>query len=196
MRCPTLVVLTLAFVISSCATSGSGPYEQSPDEVRRVLATMMPTTRLVVEAKVDQLDTAARGYMERAFPLSLADTTPKAAARGSPLVLESETIEWFADGMPHRTRVRVDVFQDPIVAKHRRVEVRAQLIEPEFQLEQARAGQPLGVVWKLSGSNPKIEELVLQQIMNRYLALVENRPIQEATEWVVPTEAPKFESVK
>lgn len=196
MRFSIAAVLALGSVLASCASSAGGRYGQSPEEVRQVLASMMPTTRLVVDAKVDQLDLAARGYMERAFPLSAEDSTPKTAPKGGPLVFESETIEWFADGMPHRTRVRVDVYQDPIVAKHRRVEVRAQLIEPEFQLADARAGQPLGVMWKLSGSNPKVEELILQQIMNRYLALVENRPINEASEWLVPTEAPKVESIK
>lgn len=191
-----VAVLCAGLLAAGCVTTTSAPLGQSPDEVRQILNTMVPTTRLVADARPDMLATAARGYMSRAFPLSVADTSPETASVDGRLAFETETIEWFADGMPHRTRVRVDVYADGVIPRHRRVEVRASMIEPEYQLADARPGQPLVVLWKLLGSNTKVEELVLEQIMNRYLALVENKPIDASNEWVVPFDPSKVEAGK
>ncbi len=192
----SISVVCAGLLVAGCVTTSSGAVGQSPEEVRQILGTMVPTTRLVADARADVLATAARGYMTRAFPLSVADTSPETAPVDGRLAFETDTIEWFADGMPHRTRVRVDVYADGVIPRHRRVEVRASMIEPEYQLADARPGQPLVVLWKLVGSNTKFEELVLEQIMNRYLALVENKPIDTLSEWVVPHGSSKIEAVK
>lgn len=192
----SIAMLCAGVLATGCVTTASSRVGQSPEEVRQILGSMVPTTRLVADARPDVLATAARGYMTRAFPLSAADTSPESASVDGRLAFETETIEWFADGMPHRTRVRVDVYADTVMPRHRRVEVRASMIEPEYQLADARPGQPLVVLWKLLGSNTKVEELVLEQIMNRYLALVENRPIDTLSEWVVPFAPSKVEAVK
>jgi hypothetical protein len=68
-----------------------------------------------------------------------------------------------------------------------RLRVTALMIEAEPQLEKAQPGAPLEYSWRLVGNNTRIEETIVDQIMRRYLAMVEGKPIPVDEELIVPT---------
>lgn len=177
-----LMLLTVCLFSWSCAeTAGTslarGGPEQTDDEIAKVMGDLKASERLVPNADSRLLWQAAQGYMDRAFPL---DELPAAATAGGPgqsRQIRSQLIEWYGDGLPHRTRVFVEVRPDGSNAANMKLRAVALMIESEPQLEQARQGIPLEYKWRLVGSNQRIEETVLDQIMRRYLALVEGKPL-------------------
>jgi hypothetical protein len=176
-----MLVMVVLFSWSCAQSAGvslarGGP-EQSDDEIAKIMGDLKPTERLVPNADSRLLWQAATGYMERAFPL---DELPAAATSGGPnqsRQIRTRLVEWHGDGLPHRTRVFVELRPDAANAANVRLRAVALMVESEPQLEQARQGVPLEYKWRLVGSNPRIEETVLDHIMKRYLALVEGKPL-------------------
>ena len=56
--------------------------------------------------------------------------------------------------------------------------------------EQAREGVPLQYNWRLVGKNERVEETVVDQIMRRYLALREGKPLPLEEEMILPGREP------
>jgi hypothetical protein len=168
--------------LSQGAPRGSG---QSDQDINRIMTRLKPTERFVPNADARLLWQAASGYMERAFPLDELPAAATSGAGGSQQI-RTRLVEWVGDGLPHRTRVFVEVRSDPGNAANMRLRVTALLIEGEPQLAQAKQGTPLAYDWRLSGSNPRVEETVADQIMRRYLALREGKPLPLEEEMVLP----------
>jgi hypothetical protein len=183
------VLLMAVLALGGCAGSGTVASAiskgQSEDEVNRKIGSLQPTERLVANADARLLWQATSGYMDRAFPL---DEIPAGVlqAPGQTKQLRTKLVEWTGDGLPHRTRVFVELRPDPTNAANLRLRVTALMVEPEPQLEQARPGEQLEYSWRLVGSNTRIEETVADQIMRRYLALREGKPLPIDEELIVP----------
>jgi hypothetical protein len=154
------------------------------------MAGLRPTERFVANADTRLLWQAVSGYMERGFPL---DELPAHAAEGpgGARQLRTRLVEWVGDGFPHRTRVFVEMRPDPANAANVKLRATALMIEAEPDLEGATEGRPIAYAWRLVGSNQRIEEVVLEQIMRRYLALVEGKPLPIDEELVVPPGPPR-----
>jgi hypothetical protein len=194
-RSPALTFLSLlAFLaVLSCASGGGGSVasavrasgKQSKAEVDKIMGGLKPTERFVANADAQLLWQAASGYMERAFPL---DQLPPAATsgEGGSRQIRTRLVEWVGDGLPHRTRVFVEVRRDAENAAHMRLRVIALLIESEPQLELASPGQPLEYNWRLAGNNARVEETVADHILKRYLALREGKPLPLEEEMILP----------
>jgi hypothetical protein len=170
--------------VGGAVASGKGS-AQSDQDIQRVMTSLKGTERFVANADSRLLWQAAEGYMQRAFPLDELPASVTSGAGGS-RQLRSQLVEWVGDGLPHRTRVFVDVRQDPANAANMRLRVTALMIESEPRLEQARQGVPLEYDWRLVGSNQRIEETIADQIMRRYLALREGKPLPLEDELVLP----------
>jgi hypothetical protein len=162
---------------------------QTDAEIARIMAGLQPTERLVPNADARILWQATSGYMERAFPL---DELPAGVAResGASRQIRTKLVEWTGDGLPHRTRVFVEIRPDAASPANMRLRVTALMVESEPQLEQAKPGEPLQYSWRLVGGNSRIEETVADQIMRRYTALREGRPLPIDDELLVPTQKP------
>jgi hypothetical protein len=170
--------------MSAARASGAAAGQpQSAAEVDRIMVGLKPTERFVANADSRLLWQAAQGYMQRAFPL---DELPSAAVTGNDKQVRSKLVEWMGDGLPHRTRVFVDVRPDVANAANMRLRVTALMIESEPELEQAREGQPLAYNWRLVGSNSRVEDTIADQIMRRYLALSEGKPLPLDEELILP----------
>jgi hypothetical protein len=171
----------LPLLLSLAATACSGSFDgrggvalsQSRAEVRGVMDRLVPTTRHVPAPHADVLWRAARGYMEEMFPVEPPPPDAKPRKPGERAV-ESSLIEWVEGPLPHRTRVVARVAKEG--DRTARLEVTALLIEATPLLSDARDGVAIVYDWRLVGSNPKIEEVVAEGVMRRYLALVEGRP--------------------
>ena len=199
------VVLLVALAsIASCANSGggsgpsgpagggaaaSGSRPQSRAEIDKIMRDLRPSERVVASADAVLLWQAVSGYMGRAFPL---DELPAGAAEGpgGSRQVRTRLVEWVGDGFPHRTRVFAEMRPDPANAANMKLRVAALMIEAEPDLEAATEGRPIPYQWRLVGSNPRIEQTVIDQIVRRYLALAEGRPIPVDEELVVPTQRP------
>jgi hypothetical protein len=192
-RASSFVTWTLscaALAVSAC-TSGTVASAiakpQTDAEINRVMSGLQPTERFVPNADAKLLWQATSGYMDRAFPL---DELPPNAQQGQSRQLRTKLVEWIGEGLPHRTRVFVEIRPDAANAANMRLRVIALMVEPEPQLEQARPGQEIQYAWKLVGSNTRIEETVADQIMRRYEALREGKPLPVDDELLVPTQKP------
>jgi hypothetical protein len=202
-RSPWPLVLT-ALALVSCAGGGGGgdgagspgggsttaatPRSQSDAEIDHIMRRLQPTERFVANADARLLWQATSGYMDRAFPL---DEVPVGAAEtGAGRQIRTQLVEWVGDGLPHRTRLFVEIRPDAANPANMRLRVTALMIEAEPQLEEAKEGVPLRYSWRLVGSNQRIEETVADHIMKRYLALIEGKPIPIDEELVVPTRKP------
>jgi hypothetical protein len=164
------------FALGACGTSTrmvGGPLGQTDAERRQVIDRLVPTTRFVPAVKQDLLWTAARGYMEEMFTISPPPPDAKPRTEGERAV-ETETYEWFEGAMGYRTRIVARVAPEGVA--NAKLMVSALLIEAAPVLAEARTGEPLLYDWRLQGSNPKIEEIVADGIMRRYLALAEGLP--------------------
>ena len=100
--------------------------------------------------------------------------------------VRTRLVEWIGDGLPHRTRVFVEVRPDAGNAANMRLRVTALMIESEPNFEEAREGVPIQYDWKLVGKNERVEEVVADQIMRRYLALREGKPLPLEEEMILP----------
>jgi hypothetical protein len=147
---------------------------------------LKPAERFVANADSRLLWQATSGYLERAFPLDELPAGLTDGTAGSRQV-RTKLVEWVGDGFPHRTRVFAEVRPDPANPAHLRLRVSALMIEAEPDFDAAAEGRPIPYQWRLVGSNQRIEETVIDQIMRRYLALVEGKPIPIDDELVVPT---------
>jgi hypothetical protein len=196
-RLASLAVL-LCVAIAGCANDSVGTRlkaqpppkgsTQSASEIDTIMTDLKPTERFVANADAQLLWQAASGYMERAFPL---DELPAGVASGQgSRQLRTRLVEWQGDGFPHRTRVYVEVRNDPSNPANMRLRVTALLIEAEPQLEQAKPGAQLEYNWRLTGNNQRVEETVADQIMRRYLALREGKPLPLDDEMILPRKQP------
>jgi hypothetical protein len=158
---------------------------QSRNDVDEILKNLKPTEKFVANADSQMLWQAASGYMERAFPLDTLPPEATSGANGSRQI-RSQLVQWVGDGLPHRTRVFVEVRNDPANAANMRLRVSALLIESEPRFEQAKPNAPLEYDWRLTGSNTRVEETIVDQIMKRYLALREGKPLPLDEELVLP----------
>jgi hypothetical protein len=162
---------------------------QTASELDKIMTGLQPTERFVANADAALLWQAASGYMERAFPLDELPAGVASGAGGS-RQLRTRLVEWHGDGFPHRTRVYVEIRNDPSNPANMRLRVTALLIEAEPQLEQAKPNAPLEYNWRLAGSNQRVEETVADQIMRRYLALREGKPLPLDDEMILPRKQP------
>lgn len=146
---------------------------------------LVPTERVVTNADSRLLWQAASGYMQRAFPL---DELPASVAEGAggARQIRTQLVEWIGEGLPHRTRVFVEIRPDASNPANMRLRVTALMVESEPQLAQAKQGEPLSYSWRMTGGNPRIEETVADQIVKRYEALRAGRPLPTEEEMVVP----------
>lgn len=195
-RLAILLCLPIAACASGSVASNSSRLQNQPkgatqtaSEVDKIMTDLKPTERFVANADAQLLWQAASGYMERAFPL---DELPAGVAvgEGGSHQLRTRLVEWHGDGFPHRTRVYVDVRTDPSNPANMRLRVTALLIEAEPQLEEAKPGAPLEYNWRLTGNNQRVEETVADQIMRRYLALREGKPLPLDDEMILPRKQP------
>ena len=190
-----LLMLLASLPLGSCAYGPSNSTgmaaraapKQDEGDVDRILKSLKPTERLVANADSRLLWQATQGYMERAFPL---DELPPAATAGSSKQVRTRLVEWIGDGLPHRTRVFVEVRPDAGNAANMRLRVTALMIESEPRFEDARDGVPIQYDWKLVGKNERVEDVVAEQIMRRYLALREGKPLPLEEEMILPGREP------
>jgi hypothetical protein len=190
-------VLIVALLLASCAGGAGGGggvagaigRPQTDSEIDQMIRELKPTERFVANADASLLWQATSGYMDRAFPLDEVPTGLSPGSRGSRQI-RTKLVEWVGDGLPHRTRVFVEIRPDAANAANMRLRVTALMVEAEPQLEQAQPGQPVQYSWRLVGSNSRIEETVAEHIMRRYLALREGRPLPIDEELLVPTRQP------
>jgi hypothetical protein len=193
LRGAAVAVLAAASLLGSCASGGGSggagaggrQAPQTEGEIAEIMRGLKPTERFVANADTRLLWQAASGYMDRAFPL---DELPAGAAEGpgGTRQIRSKLVEWIGDGLPHRTRVFLEMRPDPANPANARLRVVALMIEAQPDLEAATEGRPIPYEWRLLGSNQRVEETVIEQIMRRYLALQEGKPLPLDDELVVP----------
>ncbi len=184
-------------MLGGCSSSGgSSAQAQSfdrltPEETRQQLDRLQPTTHVFAGGDAAKLWEATRGYMQRAFPLEDGPPgdVPVTVAAGERRIryVESKLIEWIADGFAHRTRVMVRMVPDGNSPTDLRIDVLSLAIEAMPQFEEAQEGRPLAYVWQLQGSNPAVERVVRDNIVRRYLCILEGRPIPAEEDLVLPS---------
>jgi hypothetical protein len=184
-------LIPIVLVLASCASSSgpSGPARaqgrQTDADIDKIIRGLEPTERFVANADASLLWQATSGYMDRAFPLDELPTVAAQGAGGSRQI-RTKLVEWMGDGLPHRTRLFVEIRPDAGNPANMRLRVTALMVEAEPQLEQARPGAPIEYSWRLVGKNARIEEVVAEHIMRRYVALREGKPIPADEELLVP----------
>lgn len=162
----TIIVCVVA--LAGCARVTVAPQDQGDEERARVLRKIEPTVRHVPDPDRELLWRSAQDYMEKAFP-ALDITDPEKR------VLETRTLEWDHERFSHRTRITVQLHDDPGSPNHTQLRLVAQKIEARILFEQARTGEPIPKVWILEGNDPEIERVVADQILRRYLLLRQGR---------------------
>jgi hypothetical protein len=169
-----IVLVGLPIMVGCQSGSGAGGSgrlrTQDPRQLERAQEEIQPTRQVVADANRGLLDEAVRGYIGKVFPIEIQEVG----------YIETKTVEWEHWKAPHRTRVTVEITDDPSNAKNAVINVVALRIEPVLALEDARTGVPLQYGWVLEGTRPEVEEVVAGQIMRRYLLLAEGRNPDEA----------------
>jgi len=175
MRTMFLIAASVLLVSCEPSTTRGRVGVMSAAELDAVQKKIAPTKHFVARADRDLLWKAAQGYMERVFSLATVERD----------FLETETVEWIQFRLPHRTRITVEVGTDRGDKRNAWVYVVALNIEPVVALENARTGEPLKYGWNLTGNRPRVEEVVMGQIVRRYLLLRDGRDPE-----TVPLEGP------
>ncbi len=195
-----LIGLSLAsvglFFVACAGGGGGGPASQSRTEaesaakIKEQLDAMQPTTHTFAQANPVRLWEATKGYMQHAFKLEEppnGDIPVNAPAGSSTRYVESKVIEWFGDGMLHRTRVMAKIEPEPGSLTDMRLSVLALVIEPVPQFELAQENRPVPFEWQLQGNNPMVEKTVKDAIVKRYICAAEGRPIPDDELVVFPS---------
>lgn len=181
---PHSFVLSAALVALVACTPGaiSGGARQGPAAIREMQRRMVPTQHLFADADTKVLWKAVDGYMKTAFPVSESE----------PGFVETETIEWVEWRLPHRTRVTVELETVKANPKNVVMLVCALKIEPSLQSDDLTSGGAVDWGWVLQGQRHNIEEVVVGQIVRRYLLLREGKdPNMVPLEGPIPGLSPK-----
>lgn len=155
-----LAILALG-ACQPASTGGTRGGAQRQDEVAAIQRDIVPTQHLFADADVQLLKQAIVGYMKAVFPIQTV----------KPGFLETETLEWTEWRLPHRTRISVELENERARPNNVVMHVAALKIEPLIDEQALRSGRPVSWTWRLEGSRPEIEEIVVGQIVRRYLLL-------------------------
>ena len=167
-----LLVLILGAALSGCVAGVEriSPVQTEADR-KQVQERIDPTVRQVPDVDVDLLWKAALDFMRRFVRgdsnLDLVDQRRR--------VIETRTLEWIEDSLPHRTRITVEIARDVTDPRGVRLGVVALLIEPVLDVRGAVTGRPLPNSWTLAGNNPEVEKVIADEILRRYLLLRQGR---------------------
>jgi len=154
----------VALVACTPASLGGGP-RQGPAEIREMQRRMVPTQHLFADADPKVLWKAVEGYMTTAFPV----------AEAAPGFVETETMQWVEWRLPHRTRVTVELETVEANPKNVVMYVCALKIEPALESDELATGRAVEWEWVLQGQRHNVEEVVVGQIVRRYLLLREGK---------------------
>ena len=178
MRHVSVVVSVVAVVfLAGCepASTGGSHSAQSSADIAEAQKRIVPTQHLFADADRKLVEKAIGGYMKAVFPIATEE----------PGFFETETMEWVNGPMPHRTRVTVELETVKDRPANVVMHVAALKIEPLIDEAKLRSGRPMTWTWRLEGSRREIEEVVVGQIVRRYLLLRQGRNPDE-----VPLDGP------
>ena len=149
-------------LLSACTPQSTGGGGQGSDAVAEAQRAMVPSHHVFVEPDKKLLWEAVDGYMNETFPIDAK----------APGYVETSTMEWVAYRLPHRTRVIVELEHPETNPKNTVMHVCALKIEPSLDAARFAAdGASTSWNWVLSGQREEVEEVVLGQIVRRYLLL-------------------------
>ena len=178
----TLIGLGLA-LLAACTPQSTGGGKQGPDAVAEAQRAVVPSQHVFVEPDKKLLWEAVDGYMNETFPIDAK----------APGYVETSTMEWVAVRLPRRTRVIVELEQPPSNPKNTVMHVCALKIEPSLDSARTAADENASSWnWVLSGQRAEVEEVVLGQIVRRYLLLRAGKdPAKVPFEAPIPGLSPK-----
>ena len=140
LACLPLAFLRLGSVEQRRPGRACGAESRTKADVDSILTTLKPTERLVANADSRLLWQAAQGtWNARSRSTSSRPRRPRARASGCET---ARLVEWVGDGLPHRTRVFVEVRPDAANAANMRLRVTALMIESEPNFEESAGGRP------------------------------------------------------
>ena len=153
-------VVSLVLTVACTPQSTAGPVQGS-DAIATAQRQMVPSRHVFAAVDKGLLWKAVDGYMNETFPVEAK----------SPGYVETSTMEWVEWRLPHRTRVIVELEEPKDNPKNAVMHVCALKIEPDLTSDQATSGGALQWNWHLRGQRREVEEVVLGQIVRRYLLL-------------------------
>lgn len=174
----------VALVACTPASTDSRSQPQGSAAIAEMQRRMTPTQHLFADADRKLLWEAVKGYMDAAFPVETSE----------PGFVETETMEWVEWRMPHRTRVTVELETVDGNPDNVVMLVCALKIEPAVRTDELVTGKPVRWNWRLEGHRRNVEEVVVGQILRRYLLLREGRdPTKVPIQGPIPGLSPKPE---
>ena len=185
-RVNRVIVIALTLVVlggcDSASTGGSSRGSQSRREIAEIQRRIVPTQHLFADADLALVRKAVAGYMKAVFPIEVE----------KPGYLETQMMEWTQWRFPSRTRVSVELENDEDRPNNVVMHVVALKIEPLINEDELRSGRPVSWTWRLQGSRKDVEEVVVGQIVRRYLLLRQGKnPDTVPLEGPIPGLSPK-----
>ncbi len=165
-----IIGLALCAAAGACARNVTIGRLQEPSEISDVQASIQPTVRTVPDADIELLWKSSDEFVSRTWVRDGIDIRDPRKR-----VIETHTSEWIEAGLPHRTRVTVEVRPEPRHQHNAELLVVALRIEPQLDIPDTGDAEPPAMQWMLIGKNEKIEEMVAEQIMRRYLLYRQGR---------------------